>query len=144
MQVPWRAGTGPSHKCTGRSLCLLHTFLLPSSFCNNNNNKKKKLIKKKKPQTDTFKPAASKTRAGCGSADAGGPLEAGGLEHLVPAGTLKDTGGSAASPSRGRFGNGSFGSRNRSRSPPRSQGEGGSHTVSDHSLSFLYTLWLLI
>lgn len=138
VQIPWQAETGSLHKCTGRCLCLLHAFLLPSSFCNNN----KKTNKEEKP--NIFKLATSKNRKGCRRADAMRPLEAGGSLHPLPSGTCKDTWSSAASLSWDDSGNEFFGSRNRNQSPPRSRREGGSHMVSDHPVSFLYTLWLLI
>lgn len=53
MQIPWQAGTDSLRQCAGRCLCLLNTFLLPSSFCNNNDNKKK-LIKKKNPTPSNY------------------------------------------------------------------------------------------
>lgn len=117
---------------TGRCLCLLCTFPLPSSFCDNKYNHCNKWIKGKK--TTPFTIAASKSRsAGAMRTQAQVAL------HPLSPGTCKDSCSTAAS---GRFWEQASGSRNTNLSPTRSQPKGGPRRVSDHS--FVYTPWLLI
>lgn len=135
---PWQAGTGSFSKCTGRCFCLLHTFLVPSSFCNNNNNNNRKPNKEENP--DTFKLATSINREGCRRADATRPLEAGGWLHPLPSGTYKDTWGLTASQSWGDFGNGSFISRNKLESSEKPRRGGLTHGFWSLCLIFIYSL----
>lgn len=107
MHIPL---AGSLHKYTGRCLCLLNSFLLPSSFCNNNNNNKKT---NKEEKLNPLKLSTSKKREGCRRSDAIRPLEAGGSMLPVPSGTCKDTWAFAALQSWEDCGNVAFSSRNR-------------------------------